>query len=291
MRPCNITALEGGTIIVIARRKVARHAKGFFMKNLYKKLGIAALAVAVVFSFAACDTGGGGGGDVTSAAYSGYDGSGNTYTLTISDPSKAAYSPKAGDKYKLEISGLNKTSTGTVDSFSNNTFALSASKGGTFTVTVNDKGIEGITGTITYDDNSTEPGPGTVTPGRLPTVTVSQTNGQITITDIPTQYNGKFAFATDFETLMGAANISLDEKFTLGTIDNRSVTLKVWKKFESGNSHGYANYNGTGNVQICVKIFDIGTITLQGGNANVPAGMYTVSFNNGIGTVSASTLQ
>jgi hypothetical protein len=35
--------------------RTARHAKEFFMKNLHK-LGIAALALAIVFSFAACNT-------------------------------------------------------------------------------------------------------------------------------------------------------------------------------------------------------------------------------------------
>jgi hypothetical protein len=52
--------------------RTARHTKEFFMKNLYKLLGIAVLAMAVVFSFAACNnsTSNGGGG-----------GSGGTYTV------------------------------------------------------------------------------------------------------------------------------------------------------------------------------------------------------------------
>jgi hypothetical protein len=45
---------------VIARPKhvcpAARHAKEFFMKNLYKLLGIAALALAIVFSMTGCPT-------------------------------------------------------------------------------------------------------------------------------------------------------------------------------------------------------------------------------------------
>jgi hypothetical protein len=55
--------------------RTANHTKEFFMKNLYKLLGIAVLAMAIVFSFAACDnstsSGGGGGGGGTSYSTNG----------------------------------------------------------------------------------------------------------------------------------------------------------------------------------------------------------------------------
>ena len=41
----------------------------------------------------------GGGGNQASVSYSGYDVEGNQYTLTVTDPGKAAYSPKAGLLY------------------------------------------------------------------------------------------------------------------------------------------------------------------------------------------------
>jgi hypothetical protein len=77
--------------------RAARHAKEFFMKNLHK-LGIAALALAIVFSFAACNTttsnGGGGGGSeklsITGEQVYGYD-----------------YKPYPPDKnFTLDLSGI-----------------------------------------------------------------------------------------------------------------------------------------------------------------------------------------
>jgi hypothetical protein len=43
--------------------RTVRHAKEFFMKNLYKLLGITALALAIVFSFAACSNPASNGGE------------------------------------------------------------------------------------------------------------------------------------------------------------------------------------------------------------------------------------
>jgi hypothetical protein len=45
--------------------RTANHTKEFFMKNLYKLLGIAVLAMAIVFSFAACDNSTSSGGNST----------------------------------------------------------------------------------------------------------------------------------------------------------------------------------------------------------------------------------
>jgi hypothetical protein len=126
------------------------------MKNANKLAGIAVLALAAVFSFAACNTGTSS-GDPTSASYSGYDPVGNRYALTIRDSGRAAYSPKDGDKYTLTISvsGGNKTRTGTgTVKIIPGGFTLTGSKAGTLNITVSGSGITEITdGEITFDDD------------------------------------------------------------------------------------------------------------------------------------------
>ncbi|MDR2701466.1 MAG: hypothetical protein LBB72_03435 [Spirochaetaceae bacterium] len=59
------------------------------MKNVFKLIGIIALAAVIGFSLATCDNGtggggGGGGGNPTSATYTGYDSAGKAYKLVIS---------------------------------------------------------------------------------------------------------------------------------------------------------------------------------------------------------------
>jgi hypothetical protein len=164
-------------------------AEVFFMKNVFKVLGIIALAAAIGLSFAGCDTGGGGttpapgtGGTGGTAApqktvYTWVAGD-DSYRLEITEASnsRAAYTPKSGDTYVLTITTTNtitikieiKKSSGTVivssSSGKESTFELTPTTptgaGTPFTVTVEETAtnglITGIVGDITLEDGTTE---------------------------------------------------------------------------------------------------------------------------------------
>jgi hypothetical protein len=267
------------------------------MKNAYKLLGIVVLALAIVFSFMACDSGTGG-GDPTSITYISTNGT-NTYKLTVSKAAKAAYTPAEGDSYVLIIySGSSASgaelgrSTGTIKG-SGSEFTLDGEGTANNKVTVSNGRMTAIEGSITI--NGTPYTPGTslspVTSGGGVKVTVEATSGQLTITGIDATYNGKYAYATNFDWFFGATNISPDVKFTLGKIENGSVTLNVWKKIESGNSVRFANYNGSDSgQQIFVKIFNKGIITYADESQSLKTASFTsVAFTSGIGTINASS--
>jgi hypothetical protein len=141
------------------------------MKNLFKQNGavitIAMIAV-IGFTFAAlsltgCDDGGSGGPETLT--YKGKDAaSGDTYTLTIAKTAPRAFTPIAGDQYKL-TDGTDE-SRGTVDSFTNNNFTLQPSNEGAqkFYATVSGNDLTGFSGTITLKDGTKVTAPATLTP-------------------------------------------------------------------------------------------------------------------------------
>jgi len=142
------------------------------MKNTIKVLGIAVLVTAIGFAMIGCsnpssgDTGGGGGSNRdTSPETVTYLGeyNGTTYALIItqSGSTNARYTAKQGDTYVLTTG--EKTSTGTVQSFNNNTFSLKPSNSQTpFEATVSDEGLTGFNNTenVKWTDG---------TPATLPT--------------------------------------------------------------------------------------------------------------------------
>jgi len=137
------------------------------MKKKSRSFLTGMLALSLVFGVGLTACGGDDdGGDPTSVTYTSSSTDGTTYELTISAAAaKAVYAPKNGDSYTLKItkSGSTKTSTGTVV-VNGTTFTLTATKGGTFTITVANGKMTAISGAITFDDGNTEEGPGTVTP-------------------------------------------------------------------------------------------------------------------------------
>jgi hypothetical protein len=173
--------LAKALIYVIARPawiyRAANHKKGFFMKNLYKFLGIAALAMAIVFSFAACNNSTSAAGDPTSITYTSTDGI-NTYDLKVSKAGRAAYTPEGGDDYVLKVypgTTANGTeigkSTGTITG-SGSEFTLNGTGTNGNKVTISDGKMTAIEGSITItkkDGKTTTYSPGTslsrVTPG------------------------------------------------------------------------------------------------------------------------------
>jgi len=144
------------------------------MKKL-KAFGLLVIVLALSLAFIACGDGGGSttgaNGDNTfqNKVYSGKKGN-DTYSLNISRGSQTSkayissgdWTPANGDAYKLVIalgSGVNKTSEGTVTSFSGGVLTL-ASSGSSFTVKVGGSTISEIKGAIpitSSSDNNTAP--------------------------------------------------------------------------------------------------------------------------------------
>jgi len=146
-----------------------KHTLNF--KTILRIVGTIALVAVIGFSMTAC---GGdddpGNGDPTSATYTSYDASGNSYTLVVTkDPNRAAYNPQPGDTYVLTIKNAagteTVTSTGTVSAVNNSTLTLKKGES-TFTITVSGEAITTIPDTIPLDGGSTKPSPGTLTPNK-----------------------------------------------------------------------------------------------------------------------------
>jgi len=93
----------------------------------------------------------------------------DVYSLEITqNTARAAYTPRAGDSYKLTAGA--KTSTGTVVSYTEGTLVLQPGdeEAESFEATVSGTGLTGLTGTITFDDETTVPAPGSLTPSTPP---------------------------------------------------------------------------------------------------------------------------
>jgi len=182
-----------------------------------------------------------------------------TYLLSIIQGAARAayYSPASGDRYVLIVKyadGTSVTSSGTVTKVTteagNLVFDLS---GGTnLKATISAEGeMKNIAGTITPDTGGAAAtpieAPGAVTPresGPVPT-----TGGILTVTDIPSQYNGKYAGVfgrgSNVEVL-GAQDVSnAPQTVTLVQISNRQVKLPMWLVDGQGNPGGRYYGNDT----------------------------------------------
>jgi len=124
------------------------------LKAMPRIAEIIALIAVIVFSMAALSlTGCDGDDDPTSATYTSYDASGNSYTLVITkDTNRAAYVPQSGDTYELTVKNPAGTviarSTGTVTVNSGSSFTLTPGSGSPITITISGDGIGSISGTI-----------------------------------------------------------------------------------------------------------------------------------------------
>jgi len=209
--------------------------------TLFAVIGLAMAAL----SLTGCDNGGGsGGGDPTSASYSGYNDDGSRYKLTVKEPGKAAYSPKAGDIFTLVItkSGVSKTISGTVQDFTNNTtFTLDGD--GTLTITVSGSGITDISGT--FGDFT---GPGTVKPGNPPS-------------------SGGGSSGNPF---VGTWTCVVD-----GVLTTITVTENTWKmdflNFPSETVNGTYSYDGNNATTFKSSSGETSNVTVSGNNLIVPS--------------------
>jgi hypothetical protein len=219
------------------------------MKNLYKVLGIIALAAVIGFTFAACggDDGGsnpGGGtnpgdgsdGD-TSVIYRSADDN-NSYELEITKSgARAAYKPKDGDDYTMTVTkrsdGSSKKSDGKVKTASDGRFTLEKD-GKSFEVTVADGAMTDIKGDIPLNDGTTIPSPGEVTKV-----------GAFTITGIPAKYEGLYAAFDGYEFGVHGAIAFLDEEpyEILPVISDGKVVIPAWTRDWNGDGQA-KRYSG-----------------------------------------------
>jgi hypothetical protein len=281
--------------------------------------GFAVTLAAAIFTLAGCPGGGSGGSSVSAATYTGTAG-GATYKLTITAAGKAAYTPKEGDNYELTVGG--KRSTGEVDTFAGGSFTLKPKTGGTFTATVSGSGLTGMSGSITFDGDTTA----TVLPDELtPTGNddnsgdngnsdngnddnggnVPTTNGSLTITGIPSEYNGKYFIAmcasedATGPELIAVDSVNADGNFIAARITNGRATLKVYRL--TGNLSNITvagGYSGSETLIFVAGVLSNSVVTFdsKGNPSNMVASTSSsstyasVKFTNGNGEVSVAGL-
>lgn len=271
------------------------------MKNLLKVkavlriAGIIALVAAIGFSMVSCGGGGGGGGKIPSSntsgsvdnsvTYSGTASDNTKYTLTITkSTSNAKYVAKPGDGYVLAAG--TKKSTGTVDKVSGSTITLAPKEGsGTIIVTTSgSKGISNISkdGDVKWDNGDTFTAPGTFTPPSSGSglTELPGTNGSLTVTDFPSDYNGKWVMAIggkgkenkktgeyDLELALAAFDGADEakEELILTKITGGKATLKVWELVQVSEDEAYAKaYSGSDTLDVlALYVINRGTLTID----------------------------
>ena len=196
------------------------------MKNLIKILRLFALVTVIGFSMAACDDGnggGGGGGGLAGTTWKLESGA----TLTFIDASSV----------KLEYPGGTENGTYTFNG-SSGVFTWSDGDSDSFVVNGSTLTSSGLTFTKTGSSGGGTGGG-------------SGSGGTFTLTDIPSQYNGKYAailgVANDAQTfvLKGYQDININRNppYTLSSISNRQVSMPMWI-LEVGSNPPYKRYSG-----------------------------------------------
>jgi hypothetical protein len=123
--------------------------------------------------------------------------------------------------------------------------------------------------------------------------TVQETSGRLTITGLAS-YNGKFVVAMQdgIGGLIAAADMNAGSLMKGGKVANGSVTLKVWKTAETTTGTATAsNYAGS-DANVSFSVLIINNETIDQSSASSPAGVGTVkvSFTNGVGSGSYTSM-
>jgi len=259
------------------------------MKKTIKLLGIIALVAVIGFSMTACDNGGDGGGGTETLTYKGKgETSGDTYTLTVKKTAARAFTPIKGDEFEL-TDGTDK-SKGTVDSFTGGSnFTLKPSNAGapTFGATISGNDLTGLSGTITLTDGT----PVTVTEALTPvTPPSSGSGGTLTVTDIPSEYNGKYATFTGYNDDAGIVVFGWQSQNAQTTttvkISNGSVSLPMWTA--NDNNPQLVRYSGNNTVGGGLSICATATVK-PGSNSIGICSWNSITFSNGSATVTWSS--
>jgi len=132
------------------------------------------------------------------------------------------------------------------------------------------------------------------------TITFENTVGRLTITGIPSQYNGYYVYAdsesgSDF--LMAASSINRNGNIRFGRVSNGTVTLNIWRMEESEDSYSARNYNGTaGNVEFdfyfihSVSSLSFFTSEVSPDELSDYSFSKDVSFTNGVASIPYSSI-
>jgi hypothetical protein len=119
------------------------------------------------------------------------------------------------------------------------------------------------------------------------------TDGVLTVTDIPSQYNGKYAWAiSDFSYLLGARKIDMKtETLTLTRISNGSVSIPMWVQKRDGTYERYFGdeyLNSVFTIAVAINNSETSSgerdpnmITHLFFYSAFPNGSATISWNNG----------
>jgi hypothetical protein len=123
---------------------------------------------------------------------------------------------------------------------------------------------------------------------------VGKTDGKLTITDIPPEFNSKYVAAEGVNAdgsryFYAAADFTKDKNgvtVTLGQVSGGTVTLQVW---EINDNYNPVNFNGTlSDVEFGVGIFDKQKYAFD--DLDTDEGfMVTVDFNKGVGVAKVVT--
>jgi len=109
--------------------------------------------------------------------------------------------------------------------------------------------------------------------------------GGFTITDIPSQYNGKYAGLSGLAgNVIVGFQINDGDKITYPRISNGKVSIPLWRDTESGlETKNLVRYSGNDTaLTIGVTIFD----SENGGNLAVGIAFFSVKFSKGNATSS-----
>ena len=215
------------------------------MKKIISFFVILAIVLVFGFTVVGCDNEN---GDTVPQTVT-YTGTANgmAYTLKITQNinSRSVYAPAAGDSYELTVGS--KKSAGTVVSFTGGILTLKPSNAETvsFTAVVSGSNISDLNGTITWNDNTTEAGPGSINGGNN-----NEDGGIFVLTDIPEEYNGKYAFfqagVSQNAAIYGCQSVdSLQEGITtLVQISNGKVNLPMWYIIVGTSNDSVSKYTG-----------------------------------------------
>jgi hypothetical protein len=145
-----------------------------------------------------------------------------------------------------------------------------------------------MSGTITWSDGETAAAPGEMTPVTpnpgIPVNPNPGTGGTFTITGIPSEYNGKYAYLFGDVTIIGLQSFNMSSRIlTLSPISNGSVSIPLWADIFSDNPVRYSG-NDTLNVEVNIS----NSQTLTNFESSTIFGFSSVTFSNGSATKSWS---